>query len=105
MEQSNLLDDPITVEELFKALLDMPNNKSPGPNGYPAEFYKHFWDILSSLLHRLVIDAQKKYLLYQNTWIQLVLLFYWNPKKTQSIHLATTLFLLSTHISKLVLKH
>lgn len=57
-EQSNLLDLPITVEELFKALHSMPNNKSPGFDGLPAEFYKHFWDILSPLFIRLILDIK-----------------------------------------------
>lgn len=36
----------------------MPNNKSPGPDGLPAEFYKHFWDLLSPLFIRLTTDIK-----------------------------------------------
>lgn len=49
---------PLTPDELYKALLQMPNNKSPGPDGFPAEFYKHFWHILSPLLYRLILEIQ-----------------------------------------------
>lgn len=41
-EQANALDTPLTNDELYKALDKMPNNKSPGPDGLPAEFYRHF---------------------------------------------------------------
>ena len=36
----------------------MPNNKSPGPDGLPAEFYKHFWDILSPTFNKLLKEIQ-----------------------------------------------
>lgn len=49
---------PLTPDELYKALLQMPNNKSSGPDGFPAEFYKHFWHILSPLLYRLILEIQ-----------------------------------------------
>jgi hypothetical protein len=34
----------------------MKNNKAPGPNGLPAEFYKFFWDIVSSDLLNMFND-------------------------------------------------
>lgn len=37
-----MLDAPLTPNKIYKALNKMPNNKSPGPDGLPAEFYKHF---------------------------------------------------------------
>lgn len=58
MDQSNLFEQPITVEELFKALQNMLDNKSPGPDGLPEEFYKHFWDILSPLFIQLITDIK-----------------------------------------------
>ncbi len=57
-ELINSLDAPITSEELYKALNKMPNNKSPGPDGLPAEFYKHFWNILSPIFHRVTIEIK-----------------------------------------------
>lgn len=53
-----MLDTPLTITELHKALLLMPNNKSPGPDGFPAEFYKHFWNILFPLFDRLVKEIK-----------------------------------------------
>ena len=38
----------------------MPNNKSPGPNGFPAEFYKHFWNSQSPFFNRLTDEIKQK---------------------------------------------
>jgi len=43
MEQVDTLELPITEKELHSALKNMQNNKAPGPDGFPAEFYEHFW--------------------------------------------------------------
>ena len=58
-KQQLMLDSPITDIELEKALKLMPNNKSPGPDGFPAEFYKHFWSILTPLFQRVVTEITK----------------------------------------------
>lgn len=43
--QVSTLDSPLTEQEILNALKLMPNNKAPGPDGFPAEFYKHFWSV------------------------------------------------------------
>ena len=43
-EESQLLEGPLTEEELYRALQSCKNNKSPGSDGFPAEFYKTFWN-------------------------------------------------------------
>lgn len=58
VEQANTLDQPITLEELRKAHFFMPNNKSPGPGGYPVKFYKHFWHLLSPGYIRMVNEVK-----------------------------------------------
>uniref|UniRef100_A0A8C5LKV7 Reverse transcriptase domain-containing protein n=1 Tax=Leptobrachium leishanense TaxID=445787 RepID=A0A8C5LKV7_9ANUR len=40
------LESPITGEELAATLKKMKNGKSPGPDGLPSEYYKHFSTIL-----------------------------------------------------------
>ncbi len=46
-EESNEdLKFPLTVQELYTALMSMENGKSPGIDGLPIEFYKLFWPIL-----------------------------------------------------------
>ena len=38
-----ILDDDITVDEIADAVKNLSNNKSPGSDGFPIEFYKFFW--------------------------------------------------------------
>ena len=56
---ANQLDSPLTSQDLHKALKQMPNNKAPGPDGYPPEFYKHFWSLLSPLFLRTVMEIKR----------------------------------------------
>ena len=48
LAQKELLDAPITQEELEKAVSSLNDEKSPGLTGLPAEFYKHFWPLLKT---------------------------------------------------------
>ena len=43
-------DREIRKEEMCKAVQDLPNNKSPGPDGIPIEFYKKIWSSISEIL-------------------------------------------------------
>ena len=56
------LDVEITIQEMSKALKNMPNGKSPGCDGLPAEFYKMFW-----LKIRDVVFENIKFCLEKNT--------------------------------------
>lgn len=53
-EQQHSLDNVISMEELTKALLSFPPNKSPGPDGFGAEFYQAFSEKLTPLLLRML---------------------------------------------------
>ena len=46
----------LTLEELTFSLNNTKNNKSPGLDGYPIEFFKTFWDQLGPLLLRAAND-------------------------------------------------
>lgn len=37
---------PFTREEIQKAFFSLPRNKSPGPDGYPAEFFTANWKVV-----------------------------------------------------------
>ncbi|XP_023637566.1 uncharacterized protein LOC111830212 [Capsella rubella] len=45
-EENQMLTAVVTGEEIKKVLFAMPSNKSPGPDGYTAEFYKATWGII-----------------------------------------------------------
>ena len=40
--ESKFCEGDLTIEECSKALSNMPSAKSPGVDGLPAEFYRHF---------------------------------------------------------------
>jgi len=46
-EQLLLCEGPLTSAECKRALDGMASGKSPGVDGFPAEFYKRFWSILA----------------------------------------------------------
>ena len=50
-------DGVITMTELEKAVQELQNNKVPGPDGLPGEFYKIFWNDISDLLLNSFHDA------------------------------------------------
>ena len=50
MEERNALEGPITYQECLVALKNFKNCKSPGIDGFTAEFYKFFWNDLHKFL-------------------------------------------------------
>ena len=45
---------PVTLPEIEKALKSFKKDRSPGPDGWPVEFYLHFFDLLGlELLHAI----------------------------------------------------
>ncbi len=47
----------ITGSEILNAIKNMRKDKSPGIDGLPVEFYKHFWDSLGHFLTRSIREA------------------------------------------------
>ena len=50
--ESNSLEGLLTLEEITKSLKNMKNNKTPGIDGFPAEFFKVFWAKLRHFILR-----------------------------------------------------
>lgn len=45
-QHKSMMDNDISSEEICWAIKDMKINKSPGPDGFPVEFFRTFADIL-----------------------------------------------------------
>uniref|UniRef100_A0A8C5HQA3 Reverse transcriptase domain-containing protein n=1 Tax=Gouania willdenowi TaxID=441366 RepID=A0A8C5HQA3_GOUWI len=60
IDQKTTLDSPLTLQELQNALDSMSTGKAPGPDGFPAEFLKHFWSMLAPLFFRVVTEIKNK---------------------------------------------
>ena len=55
--ESAKLEGELKLEEISKALYTMKNNKSPGVDGFPAEFFKVFWEKLKFFVLRALNTA------------------------------------------------
>lgn len=51
--EAKALVETITEEEIKFVIGKLKNNKSPGADGFPGEFYKHFQEEITPLLHRV----------------------------------------------------
>ncbi|CAN1172213.1 LINE-1 reverse transcriptase homolog [Linum perenne] len=54
--QAEELCRPVTQEEIKKALFSIPNEKSPGPDGFNAGFFKDSWNVVSFDLTEAVLS-------------------------------------------------
>ena len=52
-------DSKIKVEDVAAAIRATANNKSPGPDGLPGEFYRAFEQIIAQPLKDAIIESQK----------------------------------------------
>lgn len=54
-----MLYSQITQDELSTAFKLMVNNKPYGPDGLPAEFYKHFWSIIAPIFYQMISERKQ----------------------------------------------
>lgn len=59
-EQISQLNLPITQAEISKSIHSLPNNKSPGPDGLSAEYYKTFLPLLIINLNKVFSAASTR---------------------------------------------
>ena len=55
-EERETLEETISIDELKTALMGMKKGKTPGSNGFTAEFLKHFWPFIGSFLYRAWLE-------------------------------------------------
>nr|CAE01835.2 OSJNBa0064M23.8 [Oryza sativa Japonica Group] len=48
--ENEALIQEFTKKEIKEAIFQMEHNKAPGPDGFPAEFYQVFWNVIKDML-------------------------------------------------------
>jgi len=50
MQEYEILDAPVTPEQIKRAMFSIPGNKSPGLESYNSLFFKKTWEITGDLV-------------------------------------------------------
>ena len=74
--QAVLLDECFSEDEIWQAILDMPTDKAPGPDGFTGMFYRVAWpiikpDILRAFHSLWSLDSRSFYLVNQSFMVLL----------------------------------
>ena len=74
--EKDILEKFPSLYECKSALFDMKENKSPGIDGLPCEFYKHFWEELKDKYYSCITNSyEKESLSYSQRMSIITLLF------------------------------
>ena len=83
-EENEILTANFTEKEVFEAISQIETNKAPGPDGFPAEFYKTFWNVIKNDLMAMFVQFQEGNLpLYKLNFGVITLL----PKKENAVQI------------------
>ena len=58
-EENSILTADFLVKEVYEAISQMEMNKAPGPDGFPVEFYKTFWEVIRDDLMAMFTQLQQ----------------------------------------------
>jgi hypothetical protein len=83
-DENEILSAPFSEKEVFEAISQMKNNKAPGPDCFPAEFYKRCWHIIKGDLLPMFHDLFSRHLqLFHLNFGTITLL----PKKEEAVRI------------------
>ena len=86
-DENAILTSEFTEKEVYEAISQMEHNKSPGPDGFPAEFYQKFWPMLKNDLMSMFAQLREGNLpLYKLNFGVITLL----PEKRMLVELNNT---------------
>jgi hypothetical protein len=57
-EECDILTTKFTKEEVKEAIMQMKRNKASGPDGFPAELYEIFWDVIKADFMAMFVRLQ-----------------------------------------------
>ena len=83
LEKNQILTKPIEISEIKLAIENMENNKSPGIDGIPAEFYKEFFLLLKKDLQEIFNKVLFTLKTTPKTWNQAIITLI--PKQTEKL--------------------
>ena len=59
-EDAQMLNEPISIEELHTAVKSMKKMSAPGLDGLTVSFYQEFWPLVGQYVHGSIVEAHEK---------------------------------------------